>query len=128
MFEEWTQQFLPQLAKILAFLIVFISGYKVINLTGGIPTKDGQIVSKIKSLIIICVGGGFLFFIVEPFLESLILSLLNQFVEFTLPIAFLLGGFALLKFNEKMKWDYSKYGYVCIVIGILWLVYALYVH
>ena len=127
MFEEWAQQFLPQLAKILAFLIVFISGYKVIKLTGGIPTAGGQIVSKIGSLIIICVGGGFLLLIVEPILETTILSLLNQFVEFALPLAFLLGGIALLKFNEKMRWDYSKYGYVCIVIGTLWLVYTLYV-
>ena len=125
MFEDMIQQLLPQLAKILAFFILFIVGYKVINFTGGIPTRGGKIVSKIKSLIIIGVGGACTLFILEPILEAMILSLLNQFVEFAVPIAFLLAGFALLKFNEKMRWDYSKFGYACIAIGILLLFYIL---
>ena len=128
MFEDWTQQFLPQLAKIFAFFIIFISGYKVITIVDGRPTNEmGRWISKIRSLIIICVCGVVLLLIVEPILEAIILSVLNQFVEFTLPLLLLLGGFALLKFDKEMKWDYSKYGHVCILIGILWIVYILYV-
>lgn len=128
MLEDWTQHLLPQLAKIFAFFIIFISGYKVIKIVNGRPTNElGQWISKIRSLIIICVGGVILLLIVEPILEAMILSVFNQFVEFTFPIFFLLGGFALLKFDKEMKWDYSKYGYVCILIGILWVVYILYV-
>ena len=126
MLEDLVQQFLPQLAKVLAFLIIFISSYEVIKITGGRPTNEkGQWISKTRSLIKICVGGGFLLLIVEPILEDIILSFLNQFVEFTLPIAFLLGGVALLKFDKEMKGDYSKYGYWCIFIGISCLLYII---
>jgi hypothetical protein len=127
MFEDWTQQFfLLQLAKIFAFFIIFTSGYKVIKIVNGRPTNElGQWISKIRSLIIICVGGVILLLIIEPILEATILSVLNQFVEFTLPLLFLLGGFALLKFNKEMEWNYSKYGYVCILIGISGIVYII---
>lgn len=122
MFESITQLFLPQFAKVLAFLIIFISGYTVINLTGGIPTSGGKIVPKTKSLIIICIGGAFLLLVVEPILETIVLALLNQFVEYALPTILILGGIALLKFDEKMRWDYSKYGIGCILLGFLWIV------
>ena len=125
MFEILIQQFLPQLAKILAFFIIFISGYTIINLKGGIPTRDNRIISKVESLIVICIGGGFLLLIAEPILEVTILSILYQYISFALPIALLLCGIALLKFDEKMTWDYSKYGWVCIIIAILWIVFIL---
>ena len=117
--------YLPQLAKILAVFVVIMSGYEVINISGGIPKVDNRYVSKNKSLIIICISGGVLLLIIEPILESTILSILNQHVELTLPVIFLSGGLALLKFNEKMKWDYSKHAYACIIIGASWIAYTL---
>ena len=96
--------------------------YKVINLKGGIPTSGGKIVPKIESLIIICIGGLFLLLVVEPILETTVLSFLNQFVEYALPTILILGGIALLKFDEKMRWNYSKYGKGCIFLGFIWIV------
>ena len=126
MSEFLIQQFLPQIAKILAFLIIFISSYTVINLKGGIPTKGNKIKSKIESLIIICIVGGILLLIVEPFLETIILSFLYRYVKFAIPIVILVGGIAILKFNQNMTWDYSKYGYGLLIFGILLIVFILY--
>ena len=131
MFEEWARlvfeeipkYFLPQVAKLMAFLIIFISGIKVISLSGGIPRFDGEFVSKIKSLIIIFIGGIFLLLIVEPLLEYIFLLLLNKLILITIPIISILSGMAILQFDEEMKWDYSKYGYACIGIGILCIIY-----
>ncbi|MCK5661679.1 MAG: hypothetical protein KAH86_09980, partial [Methanosarcinales archaeon] len=86
------EPYLPQLAKILAVFVVIMSGYEVIDISGGIPKVDNRYVSKNKSLIIICISGGVLLLIIEPILESMILSILNQHVELTLPVIVLAGG------------------------------------
>ena len=125
MLEFLIKPYLPQLAKILAVFVVIISGYEVINISGGIPKVDNRYVSKNKSLIIMSISGVVLLLIIEPILESIILSLLNQYVELTLPMIVLSGGLALLKFDEKMRWDYSKHAYACIIIGILLIAHTL---
>lgn len=125
MFENIIQGLFPQLAKILAFFVVFISGYTFVDFKGGIPIKNNRIISKFDSLIAIVVGGGILLLVVEPILETIILNFLNNNVKFALPTAFLLAGFAILKLNEKTRWNYSTYGYVCISVGIFWTTFAL---
>lgn len=125
MFEIFVLPFLPQLSKVLSVLLIFISGYTVINLNGGIPRKDNRIISKIESLFIIVTGWGILLFIIEPIVEGIIISLLYQYVKFALAFLFIIGGIAILVFDKKMKWDYSKYGYGCIVVGIIWSVFIL---
>ena len=119
MFENTIQELLPQLAKILAFFAVFISGYKVVNFKGGIPIENNKIISKRDSLIAIIIGGGILLLIIEPILESIIFDILYNNVKYALPAAFLLGGFALLRLNEQVRWNYKTYGYGSIFIGIL---------
>lgn len=125
MLENIIEPFLPQTATVISFLILFISGYKVINTAGGIPTTSNGIVSKFKSLIIILLGGIFTLFILEPLIENFILYLLYQIVPFVFPALLILVGLAILKFDENMRWDYSRYGYGCIIIGTIMILYDL---
>ena len=124
MFENAIQEILPQLAKILAFFAVFISGYKVVDFKGGIPFINNKIISKRDSLIAIIIGGGILLLIIEPILESIILDILYNNVKYALSAAFLLGGFALLKLNEQVRWNYKTYGYGSICTGIFLVFYV----
>lgn len=121
MLDDFVYQFMPRIAEIFSYLIVFLIGFQLVEIKGGIPFVNGLFVARMDSLILLGGGSLFLLFVVEPAIEIMLLGILYEYVGYTIPLLVLLCGLAILKFDQTMRWDYSKYGYFLVIIGIVLL-------
>lgn len=118
-FNNWLLKFLPEISRLIAILVLFIIGSIFIKTEGGIPIVNGKLVTKIESIFWLVIGGLAIIFVIEPFLEKIIYSILLEFLEYTIPVLLITAGIALFKFDEKMRWDYSAYAYTLLGIGVV---------
>ena len=102
--------------SIIIALLLYVIISSFYSKKGGLPRMGNVILSKNKFLLLIIVL--FLITLAVGISLPLIFSkLLFKYVDYVLPILFILLGSSLLSLHKEMRWNFDKHGWFLIILG-----------
>ncbi|MFA5142336.1 MAG: hypothetical protein WC471_05180 [Candidatus Woesearchaeota archaeon] len=115
-------------AQIISGMLLASIGLPLISFKGGIPRFAGIILNKKRAIFALLMGFILTFFIIVPLGELIVNIILQKYIEFTIPLLTITTGIFICIWDLEMKWKFHQYWIPWIIMGILLVIFEIWLY